>query len=373
MLELFSLCAKLRSVLALSALIVAQPTTVLAEAAIAFGQWDSGWAAGISSDKRTQADAQTGAMNECNSRGYNCGIRLNFFNSCGALAVQVGGNGYAVASRPDEYSARQSALATCVRMGLACEIKTARCDSVSEAVIRAQEEAEAQRQYQTFLSNWRGCFSGAVASCDNALGYPNLSSQDRSRLNNQRAAITEAEERRREQEYQTFLLNWRTCFSGAMASCNNALAYPNLSSSDRSRLINQRAAITAASEPKPAPPYVEKFPPTSTNASEGPRWEQVTSDITAVRAMAAKYLPDARGQLLAALLVLAIARIAKATLKSKSDKTNLWRDVRIEAFASLLTAPVLMYIGAEKDLTAISIPVGLGFSVALLWSLAQDS
>lgn len=325
MLEFFSLCAKLRSVLPLITLLVAEPTPLFAEAAIAFGQWDGGWASGISSDNRTQADAQNGAMNACNSKGFNCGIRLNFSNACGALAVQVGSNGYAVASRPDEYSARQSALATCVRMGLACEIKAARCDSVSEAAIQAQE-------YQTFLSIWRACFAGAVASCDNALAYPNLSSEDRTRLINQRAAIAAR---------QTFLSNWQACFTGDVASCDNALSYLNLSSEDRTKLINQRAAIIDAEERR--------------------RLQQ-----------AIKYITDAKGTVIGALFVLVIARIAMAALKSKKGDGDFWRDVRVEAVASLLTAPVLMYIGAEKELTAVSVPVGLGFSVALLWSFAES-
>ncbi|MGJ0394731.1 MAG: DUF4189 domain-containing protein [Methylocystis sp.] len=305
---------------------------MFAEAAIAFGQWDGGWASGISSDNRTQADAQNGAMNACNSKGFNCGIRLNFSNACGALAVQVGSNGYAVASRPDEYSARQSALATCVRMGLACEIKAARCDSVSEAAIQAQE-------YQTFLSIWRACFAGAVASCDNALAYPNLSSEDRTRLINQRAAIIDAKETARAK--QTFLSNWQACFTGDVASCDNALSYLNLSSEDRTKLINQRAAIIDAEERR--------------------RLQQ-----------AIKYITDAKGTVIGALFVLVIARIAMAALKSKKGDGDFWRDVRVEAVASLLTAPVLMYIGAEKELTAVSVPVGLGFSVALLWSFAES-
>ncbi|MGJ0620910.1 MAG: DUF4189 domain-containing protein [Methylocystis sp.] len=350
---------------------------MFAEAAIAFGQWDGGWASGISSDNRTQADAQNGAMNACNSKGFNCGIRLNFSNACGALAVQVGSNGYAVASRPDEYSARQSALATCVRMGLACEIKAARCDSVSEAAIQAQE-------YQTFLSIWRACFAGAVASCDNALAYPNLSSEDRTRLINQRAAIAAR---------QTFLSNWQACFAGDVTSCDNASSYPNLSSEDRTRLINQRAAIIDAKETARAKQtFLSNWQACFTgdvascdnalsylNLSSEDRTKLINQRAAIIDAeerrrlqQAIKYITDAKGTVIGALFVLVIARIAMAALKSKKGDGDFWRDVRVEAVASLLTAPVLMYIGAEKELTAVSVPVGLGFSVALLWSFAES-
>ena len=55
-----------------------------------------------------------------------------FNNTCAAVAVQQGGNGWATRFSTDLADAQRQALAGCAGMGMQCEIKASFCDNVVE-------------------------------------------------------------------------------------------------------------------------------------------------------------------------------------------------------------------------------------------------
>ncbi len=120
-----------------------QPSKSFSEAAFAFGQWgNGGWTYGSAYNHRTQSEAQIAAMNTCNQGGYNCAIRGNFRKTCFAIAVQDNSNGWSTGIHSDPDVANRQALMGCARMGLSCTTREEFCDNVSEAEVRAAEQAE---------------------------------------------------------------------------------------------------------------------------------------------------------------------------------------------------------------------------------------
>ena len=63
-----------------------------------------------------------------------------------------------------------------------------------------QVQKQNQKTWRNFQAAWNGCFNQSnLARCDAALSYPNLGSQDRARLLQQRAQILAAEDERSQQ------------------------------------------------------------------------------------------------------------------------------------------------------------------------------
>ncbi len=122
-------------VIILIVVLVSWPSFAWAVASIAFSQEpNGGWQAGWSFNNKTELEADNTALQHCGERGgTNCAIVGNFNNSCTALAVQVGNNGWAVRYGQLE-QARRHALKACVAMGLPCKIAGSFCDSVKEIV-----------------------------------------------------------------------------------------------------------------------------------------------------------------------------------------------------------------------------------------------
>lgn len=112
-----------------------QPSTCFSEASIAFSQEPTGgsyW--GTAYNYPTQQAASDAASQNCRRAGSNCLVVAAFNQSCVALAVQVGGNGYAVRYSSQIAQAKKEALAGCVAMGLQCSLQASFCDSVKEIV-----------------------------------------------------------------------------------------------------------------------------------------------------------------------------------------------------------------------------------------------
>ncbi len=100
-----------------------------ADGAIAFGEYgEGGWASGYASNTLTEADARTTAMVNCNARGYNCIVRSTFKDTCAALAVQDGGNGWAISLSENPDLAQADVQQRCHSYGLPCSIQTVFCD-----------------------------------------------------------------------------------------------------------------------------------------------------------------------------------------------------------------------------------------------------
>jgi Domain of unknown function (DUF4189) len=255
------------ALLVLIFLIALQPSKSFSEAAFAFGQWgNGGWAYGSAYNHRTQSEAQIAAMNTCNQRGYDCAIRGSFRKTCFAIAVQDSNSGFGTATHGDPDVANRQALVGCARMGLSCSIREEFCDNVSEAEIRASEQAE----YQQYVQNWNVCF-GKVATdnlneqinyCDYALTFPRANQTDRSELlkqrgsltatRDQRAAIDDQVQKQEQEQFHLYELRWQHCFDlsapvsrldGQIASCDYALTYSRATPDDRTKLIEQRAAL----------------------------------------------------------------------------------------------------------------------------------
>ncbi|MEY9748811.1 hypothetical protein ABIF65_008185 [Bradyrhizobium japonicum] len=112
-----------------------QPSIGFSEASIAFSQEPNGGSyTGWANNYRTQIEASDAALHTCRRAGSNCVAITNFNNSCAALAVQVGSNGYAVRYASQIAQARSQALRACAAMGLQCSLQASFCDSVREVV-----------------------------------------------------------------------------------------------------------------------------------------------------------------------------------------------------------------------------------------------
>jgi hypothetical protein len=107
-----------------------------------------GFAFGISQNLPTKQEAASVAIQKCQIGGPYCQVKFNFAQACFALATQVVGPHYAVATRPSLGDAIQIALTGCVNHGAPCQIKLQFCDTVSEQAIVLQRQMEQQRQQQ---------------------------------------------------------------------------------------------------------------------------------------------------------------------------------------------------------------------------------
>lgn len=113
------------------------PPNAWAEAAIAFSQEDYGaWHFGTAYNYQKALEANNAALERCNSEGgINCVIVTNFSDSCAAVAVQVGNNGWSAGFGTHAPQAEKEALMRCMALtGLQCKIAVSFCDSVKEAV-----------------------------------------------------------------------------------------------------------------------------------------------------------------------------------------------------------------------------------------------
>ena len=219
--------------LLLICVVALQPNKSFSEAAFAFGQWDNGgWASGPVFNYRTQAEAEIAAMNSCNQVGYNCSILARFRKLCFALAVQDGNNGFSYRTNINADTAERDALTSCVSMGRPCSLRARFCDSVSEAEVRAAEEAE----YQQYVQQWYACFGRGstldeqINNCDYALNFRRASQNDRNQLlqrrsslfslRNQQIAAAQAAadaqkaaaDARAQEEFHMYQLRWQHCF-----------------------------------------------------------------------------------------------------------------------------------------------------------------
>lgn len=111
-----------------------QPSNCFSEASIAFSQEpNGGWYTGTAYNHTTQQAASDAALESCRRTGTNCiEIAAGFSQTCVALAVQAGGNGYAVRYGAQIAQARSQAQKACAAMGLQCSIQASFCDSVRE-------------------------------------------------------------------------------------------------------------------------------------------------------------------------------------------------------------------------------------------------
>jgi hypothetical protein len=249
-----------------------QPSNTLSEAAFAVGEWGNGaWASGSAYNYRTQSEAAAAAMNACNQRAYNCSIRTTFRKACFALASQDGGSAWQTGIHINPDAANRYALVTCAKWGLQCTIREEFCDNVSEAEVRAAEEAE----YRQYVQQWYACFGRAgtldeqINNCDYALNFPRASQDDRNNLVRQRSAVIAARSQelanaqaaldaqkaanaRAQEEFHMYELRWQHCFDlsapvtridDQITSCDYALTYPRASADDRSKLIEHRSAL----------------------------------------------------------------------------------------------------------------------------------
>ena len=122
-------------ILILLGLMVVGSSQAAGEAAIAFSQEPNGRSAwGSANNHATAADADNAALRFCHQRGTNCQTVANFRKTCGALAVQDSGNGWAVRYDDNLARARQAAQRGCVAMGRSCTVTVAICDRVMEIV-----------------------------------------------------------------------------------------------------------------------------------------------------------------------------------------------------------------------------------------------
>jgi len=112
------------------------PSHCFSEGSIAFSQEPTGgWYAATAHDHPTQQAASDAALQSCRITGTNClEVAAGFSQTCVALAVQAGGNGYAVRYGSQITQARGQALKACAAMGLQCSIQASFCDSVREVV-----------------------------------------------------------------------------------------------------------------------------------------------------------------------------------------------------------------------------------------------
>lgn len=110
-----------------------RPSNCFSEGSIAFSQEpDGGSYAGWANNYGTQREASDAALQSCGKAGTNCLPVANFNNSCVALAVQVGSNGYAIRYDPQITQASRQALWACAAMGLQCRLQASFCDAVKE-------------------------------------------------------------------------------------------------------------------------------------------------------------------------------------------------------------------------------------------------
>lgn len=107
-----------------------------------------GFAFGISQDQPSRQQATSVALQKCQIGGPYCQVKFNFAQACFALATQVVGPHYAVATRPNLGDAIQVALTGCVNHGAPCQIRLQFCDTVGEQAIMLQRQMEQQRQQQ---------------------------------------------------------------------------------------------------------------------------------------------------------------------------------------------------------------------------------
>jgi hypothetical protein len=116
---------------------VSAASKCLAEAMIYFSQErNGGYYYGTAYNYRTASQAAEVAEARCNQGGSNClPITSAFNNYCIALAVQVGGNGWATRSDKNLRQAEHAATRDCARIVAGtCRMEVSFCDNVKEIV-----------------------------------------------------------------------------------------------------------------------------------------------------------------------------------------------------------------------------------------------
>ena len=123
---------RLRLFLAVAA-VAANGQQCHAEGAYAFGQGQDGaWSGGSAYNYTTSQEATNRATQRCQERGISCELLTQVQNTCFAIAVQNGNNGYGWVTRSDMSVARREALASCQTHGITCAVAEAFCDTVVE-------------------------------------------------------------------------------------------------------------------------------------------------------------------------------------------------------------------------------------------------
>jgi hypothetical protein len=102
-----------------------------ADWAVAFGTGDGGaWSNGWSSEQGSPDMAASEAISRCEQNLKPCKIIAHGANTCVAVAVAIGGNGYGEANSPSMGGAKSAAMVGCIRDNPAgCELKAYFCDS----------------------------------------------------------------------------------------------------------------------------------------------------------------------------------------------------------------------------------------------------
>lgn len=238
-----------------------------AEGAFAFGQHGiGGWGANISQNYPTQADAEIAALQGCNTRSPNCMVRFSFRKTCFAFAVQNSGNGWGTGTGSTPTEAQRYAMEKCQSYGMACSIRGAVCDQVSEEEeraaaelraaekLRAAEEERAAEQrraavllaeVQKYYRDARECQSGAslseaariLAACDAALASGNMPNEHRPVLLARRNSLGSLIEKER-----VYRNDYKSCTEQYdIAKCDSANASPIASGVDTVMIAASRA------------------------------------------------------------------------------------------------------------------------------------
>ncbi|HWX86493.1 MAG TPA: DUF4189 domain-containing protein [Xanthobacteraceae bacterium] len=301
------------------------PTQSHSEAALAFGQYGNGaWASGTAYDYRTVAEAQSSAMNSCNARGYNCSIQVTFRKSCIALAVQSNGSGNGWQVHQDLSVAQSTALRRCASYGQPCSIKAAFCDNVSEQEIRAAE-AESQRrqkeEYQEYFRHWRQCFDGTTFANDR---------------------------------------------DSQVSNCNQALGYPHASYEDRNKLIQQRDNLLSASEQNR-----RQAEERVTNAEQSATEHTDTVSYSPSNNLGFQITPNSNsavglGLIFVGFMSWTFSLLAKA---AGGEKRVLWREIAVESIAGVISGIVLYKLGIVNEIKLLAVPLVGGLGIALYSSV----
>ena len=146
-----------------------------AEWAVAFGTGDSGaWSEGWSSEQPSPEMAASEAIGRCEQNLRPCKIIAHGGNTCVALAVAIGGNGYGEASSRSMGGAKSGAMVGCIRDNPAgCELKAFFCDRSGGFVEREMAFAE-QQALENALKRAEDYRARQAAGQEESAELPNL-------------------------------------------------------------------------------------------------------------------------------------------------------------------------------------------------------
>ena len=119
-------------------------TAAAAEGVVISGTWPNGTSyLNFNYNFQTRQEAISAGLNDCQMSGaYNCAIRDTFNTGCVATTINVYG-AVGIGSGSDVYEANNNALRHCAKTRISCNIHTSGCDTVDEAAVQRQIDAEA--------------------------------------------------------------------------------------------------------------------------------------------------------------------------------------------------------------------------------------